>query len=77
MPDSSSSQMQVKTNEIPSSTSTQHIDGKNRESEDDFQVYHIPTILNGKIENKNIEKVSTKWVIKTGKIKNRNSINTK
>jgi len=37
---------------------TQHTDGKNRESEDDFQVYHIPTILNGKIENKNIEKVS-------------------
>jgi hypothetical protein len=37
---------------------TQHIDGKNRESEDDFQVYHIPTILNGKIENKNKEKVS-------------------
>ena len=37
---------------------TQNIDGKNRESEDDFQVYHIPTILKGKIENKNIEKVS-------------------
>jgi hypothetical protein len=57
---------------------TQHIDGKNRKSEDDFQVYHIPTILNGKIENKNIEKVSNEVGYKNRENKkNRNLINTK
>jgi hypothetical protein len=41
---------------LRASKGIQRIDKKNKE---DFEIYHIPTLLNGKIENKNMKTVSS------------------
>jgi hypothetical protein len=49
----------------------QRIDKKHKE---DAQIYHIPTLLNGKIGNKSMETVSSVVTCRKGVIKNKDNI---